>query len=643
LPVQLLVVVAVLAPTATLLWFMGRALENERDAGQQRLWQAYRGQLEALQSGIETNWDARVRELEALVQGRTAPEAFAAAVRGGLAEAVIIYDEEGRPAYPGTTITPGLGIDGPLVGAEAGRWAEANRLEHREDDLEAAARAYADLAERTNDVQLEARAHQAHARCLVKSGRRPDALQLLVETLAQDRFVGTRDEQGRAIQPAARLLALELAGRASPQFDQVAEQLARELRDYTPELGGSIPSRQRRFLMRELRALAPEHELDTVTGEEVAARVLDENPSAARHQHLTPAASGVWQLSLANGRLRALFDEERLRPVIDARASDEGVRVAVFEPGREPDRAFVTLPAGKHLPGWQLALSFEDREQLETQAREKRIAYLTTGVLIAVAMMALAAFVVGAVRRQERLTRLKNDLLATVSHELKTPLSSMRLLVETLLEADRLDPARVREYLELISKENARLSRLIESFLTFSKLEREKGPIERHQHDPHPLADAAVEAAGDRLSAPNCTFALQVEPDLPTVDVDREAFVTVLLNLLENAWKYTGEEKRIEMRVYRDDAQVCFSVKDDGIGLSGKDQERIFDSFYQVDQRLARSGSGVGLGLAIVNHIVRAHNGSVSVASETGSGSTFTVRLPVSRGTSTMKTSKAAI
>jgi len=636
---------------------MARTLENERDAGRQRLWQAYRGQLEALQSGFEASWDTRMRGLEGLVQGQPAPAAFAAAVRGGFAEAVIVYDAEGRSLYP-RSVPSALRTDrdtGRGAGSGDGtEWSEAARLEHRAGNAEAAASAYADLAERTTDTGLEARAFQARARCLVKMGRRAEALELLVETLGQDRFAGRLDEQGRAIRPAAGLLALELAERGSPAFTDIAAQLAAQLRDYG---SGGIPSRQRRFLMNELRRLAPEHEFDTLAAEELAARILEHSPANVHHSHLAPAASGVWQLTLAEGRLRALFDEQGLRPVISGLSepvsggsAPEGVRVAVLEPGQDPEQtAFVTLPAGKHLPGWQLALSFEDQEQLEAQAREKRLAYLTTGVLIAVAMIAVAAFVVGAVRRQERLTRLKNDLLATVSHELKTPLSSMRLLVDTLLEADRLDPTRVREYLELIAKENARLSRLIESFLTFSRLESDRQKPERVEHEPQALVEAAVEAAGERFSAPDCRLAVRVEPDLPSVDVDREAFVTVLVNLLDNAWKYTEAEKQVELSAFRDNAHVCFSVQDNGIGLSGRDQERIFDRFFQVDQRLAsRSRSGVGLGLAIVKHIVRAHGGTVSVTSKAGAGSTFTVWLPAGSRTSRIErpgsgTGKAAI
>lgn len=637
-PILLIVVVAVLVPTASLLWFMGQSLENERDAGRQRLWQAYRGQLEVLRSATESTWEARVQSLETLLDEGTPAEVFADAVRSGGVATVILYDEDGRPLYPDLGVQAGRKLEGTL----AAEWTSASRLEHKLNDAEAAEQAYLAIASHADDAEVEARAHQARARCFLKMGRKDQAIEVLVNTLDQPRYRGTFDEQGRAIQPAARLLTIEML--ESDALDTIANVFAEDLRDYADV---AMPARQRRFLMNELRHLAPRYDFDTLAAEELAAGLLERNPQAPEHSHLTPVTTGVWQVSLAGGRMRALFSEESLRAEVleaqsgkDTEAASSLARSAdilVLGPGESAgDQVFASLPLGEHLPGWQVAVSLKDSEQFETQAREKRLAYLTTGALIAVVMIALAVFAVGAVHRQVRLTRLKNDLLATVSHELKTPLSSMRLLVETLLESDELEPSRVREYLGLISKENARLSRLIESFLTFSRLERDGGTLERSPEEPRRLASEAVDAVADRFRGPSASLEVQIEPDLPDVRADREAFVTVLINLLDNAWKYSGEQKRVTLRAFREGADVCFSVQDNGIGLSAGDQERIFERFFQVDQRLVRAQSGVGLGLAIVKQIVRAHDGAVSVTSETGVGSTFVVRLPAERAPSTM-------
>jgi signal transduction histidine kinase len=137
-----------------------------------------------------------------------------------------------------------------------------------------------------------------------------------------------------------------------------------------------------------------------------------------------------------------------------------------------------------------------------------------------------------------------------------------------------------------------------------------------------------VASAQDRLQSPDCHFEVEVSPGLPPVRADEDALVTVLLNLLDNAYKYSPGEKRILLRAACEDGHVVFAVKDHGIGIAPREQKRIFRRFYQVDRRLARESGGVGLGLSIVEFIVRAHGGAVQVESQPGKGSTFSVVMP---------------
>jgi signal transduction histidine kinase len=205
----------------------------------------------------------------------------------------------------------------------------------------------------------------------------------------------------------------------------------------------------------------------------------------------------------------------------------------------------------------------------------------------------------------------------------------MRLLVDALLDDPKANPQKTREYLELISKENLRLTRLIENFLTFSRLERNRQKFDFRLMEPSELVRATLEATGERFQADSCHLAVEISPDLPPVRADEDAFVTVLLNLLDNAYKYTAEEKRIVLQAFRREGRVVFAVQDNGIGIAPREQKRIFRRFYQVDRRLARDVGGCGLGLSIVDFIVRAHGGSVEVKSQPGVGSTFCVVLPV--------------
>ena len=183
--------------------------------------------------------------------------------------------------------------------------------------------------------------------------------------------------------------------------------------------------------------------------------------------------------------------------------------------------------------------------------------------------------------RQVRLTRLKNDLIATVSHELKTPLSSVRVLVETLLDNQCRDPRQTREYLELIAKENQRLSRLIDNFLTFSRMERNKRAFEMRAISLGEVATKAAEALRERVHAAGFQLDLVIAPDLPWVFGDFDALVTVVVNLLDNALKYARDDRRAAIRVRTDGDLVCLAVEDHGIGLSRRDIRRIFDRFYQ--------------------------------------------------------------
>ena len=280
------------------------------------------------------------------------------------------------------------------------------------------------------------------------------------------------------------------------------------------------------------------------------------------------------------------------------------------------------------MPSWRLALALKDQRLFDLTTNQRTAIYLWTGILVVPAMGILTLLAVRLLRRQMALAQLKNDLAATVSHELKTPLSSMRVLVDTLLDSDPLNEQTVREYLQLIAQENERLSRLIQNFLTFSRMEQKKHAFRFTPVPARQIIDAAVETVRARFTAPGCRFEVQVEDDLPSVIADPDALATALTNLLDNAYKYSEEVKHIILRVRPGNGTVIFSVHDNGIGIPPRETKRIFQHFYQVDQRLSRNRSGCGLGLSIVQFIVTAHHGSVSVDSDPGRGSAFTISLP---------------
>ncbi len=431
------------------------------------------------------------------------------------------------------------------------------------------------------------------------------------------------DAQNRVAEANADLLALE----RDPKNEPVIARLRDRVNDYT----AALPAPQRRFLMRELLRLAPGVELRTLAAEELAAAYLEahaepELPETLRATNLPD----VWAVASPRKRALALYSTTAFRRELDAFLRDPDlpaeVRIAAIAPGEDAitDATLVTTSLAPQLPGWRLALALDDRALFNTAADKRVASYLWIGSAVTAAMSLLAIFIARGIGRQVQLARLKNDLVANVSHELKTPLTAMRALVDTLLDAEKPDEKTTREYLQLIAAENTRLSRLIDNFLTFSRLERNKFTFDFTRITPSEVVASAVAAMGERRH----TIKADASPELPAILVDSGALTTALLNLLDNAWKYSGDEKRIVVRTEQHSGSVRFAVEDYGIGLTPAESRRVFGRFYQADQRLARSVGGCGLGLSIVQSIVTAHRGTVQVTSEPGRGSTFTIEIP---------------
>jgi len=484
----------------------------------------------------------------------------------------------------------------------------------------------------STNVHSAARALQAEARCLARAGQQDAAIRVISDVLGDRRYDRAIDRQGRLIAANGELMALELlTNRNSPTFSILAKRLAARVTDYE---NSQLAAPQRRFLMKELQRLAPHTGLPTLRAEELAAQVCESRTSFAAEPGLHPTATqDLWQFATPRRRAIGLIGTETLLRRVDSMAAaDASLKtsaISLVPPGHESDAAFASLPAGDHLPGWRLALSLKDQKLFASTTEHSAGIYLWTGVLVMAAMGVLATLAVRITRRQVALARLKNDLAATVSHELKTPLSSMRVLVDTLLGSNKLTEQTTREYLELIARENERLSRLIQNFLTFSRLERKQQAFHFAPAPVPKIVDAAVAAARPQFEVPGCRFDVQLENTLPDVLADPDALATALANLLDNACKYSEEIKHIVLSARAENETVVFSVQDNGIGIAPRELKRVFHQFYQVDQSLSAKRGGCGLGLSIVRSIVNAHGGRISVQSKPGNGSIFSFSIPI--------------
>jgi two-component system phosphate regulon sensor histidine kinase PhoR len=234
------------------------------------------------------------------------------------------------------------------------------------------------------------------------------------------------------------------------------------------------------------------------------------------------------------------------------------------------------------------------------------------------------------VRRERELARLKSDFVSTVSHELKTPLTSIRMFGEMLREGvGQGDAERERRYHEVIVRESERLGRLIANVLDFAQIEKGARTYDRRAVSAPMLAGEAVDTFRRLADGEGQEIALAVLPQAGSAQVlaDREAIVQALLNLLSNAAKY-GARRPVSVSVGADAENVRIAVADHGPGLASGEQERVFREFYRAPEARRSGVEGTGLGLALVKRHVEAHGGRIEVESAPGQGATFTIVLP---------------
>jgi two-component system, OmpR family, phosphate regulon sensor histidine kinase PhoR len=226
-----------------------------------------------------------------------------------------------------------------------------------------------------------------------------------------------------------------------------------------------------------------------------------------------------------------------------------------------------------------------------------------------------------------RLEELRRDFVANVSHELKTPLTSIVGFTETLLDGARTDPDTCKEFLQIIYKEGLRLQRLVADLLDLSKIESKQVSVKMEVVSVQIVVHDVVETLIEQMQAKNLRLLTDIAPLM--VKMDTDCVRQILVNLLANAMNYTPVGGKVTVKVKQDDRHWMVQVIDTGIGIPERDQPRIFERFYRVDKARSRNSGGTGLGLAIVKHLVELHHGEIEVESTVGQGSVFTVRFPL--------------
>lgn len=308
----------------------------------------------------------------------------------------------------------------------------------------------------------------------------------------------------------------------------------------------------------------------------------------------------------------------------------DGAGNVFLGPGGETAAA-ATWSAHTSLPflftDWTLTLETQGLDA-ERWARTGFLYNMTLSLLLAGVLLGGVFLALRAANRAVRLSEMKSDFVSNVSHELRTPLASIRTFGE-LLKLGRATPEKVTEYGEHIESESRRLSRLIDNILDFSKIESGAKTYRFAPGRLEEVVQTTVETFRVRTRQRGYRISLDLPPSpLPDVEMDADALGQVFYNLLDNAVKYSGDARRIDVRVSAGETHVQCTIVDHGVGIAPDEQRKVFERFHRVGTGLVHDVKGSGLGLSIVQHVVAAHGGHVDMDSEPGRGTAVTVHLP---------------
>lgn len=298
-------------------------------------------------------------------------------------------------------------------------------------------------------------------------------------------------------------------------------------------------------------------------------------------------------------------------------------------PGSEPEHSIASAQLGPWLPLLTLSVQPKDPAGLvrsKNRRRSVRIAIVLTAVFVSVVG---ALWVARMIAWEVENARQRADFAANVSHELRSPITQIRLKGEAL-QLGLVDPGEdMDQHFAAIVRESERLSRLVDNVLDFAAIERGAKRYQLRPDDLVAVVVASVEAARPSLEGLGMRVVLEVADDLPRLPLDRDAIGQVLTNLLSNAAKYAADGKHVAVRVEHGDDAAVLQVEDRGIGIAVDELPRVFDDFFRSTDPKVRRTKGTGIGLAIVRYIVEAHGGTITVESQVGRGSTFTIVLPL--------------
>ena len=571
-----LLIVAVVLPTVAFLWFMNRAMASERAAMQDQAQLLHRLQLDKLRQGL----DSHVVTMSEVECGDVPVKAFSDLLLSADCSTVLLFDASRQLTYP----------------------------------IESELSYLLDLTDDTSNA-------------LDWRNAMGPSDQAMVTTLGKFTTEGLKqatDFEGRCIYTNLQLQALERLDRSHRSYDDIRRALTQRVVENSAM---SLPTGQRLFLCQALRDLGHKVVRREESAEHLALALLEEPVELPIPGTLVkaPLDAPHWLLLTLDKRALLVFEQAHLSKVLESRSLLENPEMNVRLSTTATQSEGVSVELGRRLDGW-----FAEVQPQSTAAsgHQQSAFYWAIGTMLLAAIGIVASFAMRRFLSQSKATQLRNDFLSTVSHELKTPLTSTRMLVDTLAAGQISDPERAQEYLSIIARENTRLSHLVEGFLTYSRLESGRMPFDFVELSPHEVVNHALDAVEKRFERAKVAFEVQVAESLPEIQADETSLSTAVINLLDNAYKYTKTDKQIGLHVYQDQRYICFEVRDNGIGIPEAEQKRIKERFYRVSWSKVQQIAGSGLGLSIVEYIVSAHKGRLLVRSIPEVGSRFVIAIP---------------
>ena len=348
------------------------------------------------------------------------------------------------------------------------------------------------------------------------------------------------------------------------------------------------------------------------------------------------ASDTAWGIIIDTERLR----EDVLRPALRdhfpsggtswvVKGRDGSVMLASENPPAGP----VTLRTNfvSNTPDWTLEFHQPPPRLIKTFLLSRRGLYSFVFLLIAGILIFGLVLTIRSVSHELELARMKSDFVSTVSHEFKSPLTSIRQLAEMLQSGRVPSEERRQKYYDVLLEQSERLALLTDNILSLAKIEAGRAEFAFETTDISVLLTEVVTSIQERVCHEGFAIGLDVEGPIPLLAVDRTALAQAVTNLVDNAIKYSGDSKRISVSASFEEQAVAIAIRDFGIGINKEDLPRLFERFFRAGDELTRTVKGSGLGLTLVKEIVAAHRGRIDVASEPGKGSVFTIRLPLPR------------